>query len=188
MKKKTKKKVVKKSTSPKKSAAKKVAKKSKSSSGALKVGAPAPAFSMPSDEERTVSLSQFAGKTVVLYFYPKDSTPGCTQESCDFRDSFSRVQSKGAVVLGVSKDSVKSHQKFKAKYSLPFPLLSDETAGVCEKYGVWVEKSLYGRHYMGIERTTFLIGVDSKGVGKIRKIYSKVKVQGHVDEILKDLE
>lgn len=183
-----KKKVAKKKTAKKKTAKKKPVKAPRPvSSAGLKAGDRAPAFSMPADGGETISLSQFAGKTVVLYFYPKDSTPGCTQESCDFRDSFSRVKSKGAVVLGVSKDSVKSHEKFKAKYSFPFPLLSDEKAGVCEKYGVWVEKNLYGRNYMGISRTTFLIDVDSKGIGKIRKVYPKVKVQGHVDEILKDL-
>jgi peroxiredoxin Q/BCP len=121
---------------------------------------------------------------VVLYFYPKDSTPGCTQESCDFGASYREIQKLGAVVLGVSRDSLASHQKFKAKYGFPFPLLSDEDGKVCEKYGVWKEKSLYGRKFMGIERTTFLIGPD----GKLLKVYPKVKVKGHVQEVLEDLK
>ncbi len=153
----------------------------------LGVGKRAPDFSLPSDEGKTLSLKDFAGKTVVLYFYPKDDTPGCTQESCDFRDSFSRVKARGAVVLGVSKDSVKSHQKFKSKFALPFPLLSDETGKMIEAYRVWKEKSMYGKKYMGIDRTTYLIDVDAQGKGTIRKAYPKVKVTGHVEEILKDL-
>jgi peroxiredoxin Q/BCP len=132
-------------------------------------------------------LRDFAGQKVVLYFYPTDDTPGCTQESCDFRDSFSRVKAVGAVVLGVSKDSVASHQRFKAKYSLPFPLLSDETGEMLVSYRVWKPKSMYGKTFMGIDRTTYLIDVDSNGKGTIRKAYPKVKVTGHVDEILNDL-
>lgn len=156
-------------------------------SSVLSVGTRAPSFSLPSDAGKTVSLKDFAGKTVVLYFYPKDDTPGCTMESCDFRDSFSRLQSAGAVVLGVSKDSVASHQKFKEKFSLPFPLLSDESGKMLEAYQVWKEKSNYGKTYMGIDRTTYLIDVDAKGNGTIFKVYPKVKVEGHVNEILKDL-
>ena len=177
----------------KKVAAKLVPAKMKATSAVLAVqdvlaaGKRAPEFSLPSDEGRTLSLKDFAGKTVVLYFYPKDDTPGCTQESCDFRDSFARVQARGAVVLGVSKDSVKSHQKFKTKFSLPFPLLSDESGKMIEAYRVWKEKSMYGKKYMGIDRTTYLIDVDANGKGTIRKAYPKVKVTGHVDEVLKDL-
>lgn len=153
----------------------------------LKAGAIAPDFSLLSDEGTTVSLSHFSGKKVILYFYPKDDTPGCTLESCNFRDSFARVQGRGAIVLGVSKDSIKSHQKFKAKYSLPFPLLSDESGKMIEAYGVWKEKSMYGKTFMGIDRTTYLIDVDYDGNANIRKVYPKVKVEGHVDEILQDL-
>jgi thioredoxin-dependent peroxiredoxin len=146
-----------------------------------------PTFSLPDESGKLISLSQFKGKKVILYFYPKDDTPGCTQESCDFRDSFSRLQSRGVIVLGVSKDSVKSHVKFKQKYSLPFSLLSDEGKTTCEDFGVWKEKSMYGKTYMGIERTTFLIQVNSSGKSTFLKVYTKVSVQGHVDEILKDL-
>lgn len=150
----------------------------------LSVGQSAPPFSLANENGETISSTSLLGKRVVLYFYPKDDTPGCTQESCDFRDSFSRVQAQGAIVLGVSKDSVASHVKFKQKYSLPFSLLSDEDGRTCEAYGVWKEKSMYGRKYMGIERTTFIIGSD----GKIAKIYPKVSVTGHVDQVLQDLE
>ncbi len=148
----------------------------------LKEGQAAPAFELPSDLGERVSLVGLRGKRVVLYFYPKDDTPGCTQEACDFRDSFARIQ--GAVVLGVSKDTVEQHKKFKAKYSLPFALLADVSGKTLLDYGVWKEKSMYGRSYMGIERTTFLI--DEAGV--IRKIYPKVSVPGHVDQVLKDLK
>jgi peroxiredoxin Q/BCP len=157
------------------------------SSSILKTGSSAPLFNLPSDSGKTISLKDFANKTVVLYFYPKDDTPGCTQESCDLRDSFSRIQAKGAVVLGVSKDSVASHQKFKTKFSLPFPLLSDESGKTLQAYRVWNEKSMYGKKFMGIDRTTYLIDVDASGSGTIRKAYPKVKVTGHVDEILQDL-
>lgn len=177
---------------PKKAAKKAAPKKMKTkkvapTSDVLSTGSKAPSFSLPTDAGNAVSLKDFAGKTVVLYFYPKDDTPGCTQESCDFRDSFSRVKSAGAVVLGVSKDSVASHQKFKKKFSLPFPLLSDESGKMLESYKVWQEKMNYGKAYMGIVRTTYLIDVDAAGNGKIRKAYPKVKVEGHVDEILKDI-
>lgn len=150
----------------------------------LKVGQKAPAFSLTNEKGEKISLKNFAGKKIVLYFYPKDDTPGCTQESCDFRDSFSRLKKDGIVVLGVSKDSEASHQKFKTKYGLPFSLLSDVEGKMCQAYGVWKEKNLYGRKYMGIERTTFLLDES----GKIAKIYPKVSVKGHVDEVLEDLK
>ncbi len=149
----------------------------------LKVGQKAPAFSLMNHEGAKISLKELLGKKIVLYFYPKDNTPGCTQESCDFRDQFGSIQKQGAVVIGVSKDSVSSHLKFKTKFSLPFHLLSDEEGKVCEAYGVWKEKSMYGKKYMGIERTTFIIDES----GKIAKIYPKVSVTGHVDQVLKDL-
>lgn len=147
-------------------------------------GKKAPAFTLPSVSGGAVSLSDLRQKPVVLYFYPKDNTPGCTQEACDFRDSFARAQAAGAVVLGVSPDSVSSHEKFRSKYDLPFDLLSDESHDMLEKYGVWKEKNMYGRKFMGVERTTMLIGGD----GIIRRIWPKVKVKGHVDEVLSALE
>ena len=146
----------------------------------LKEGDKAPSFSLASDSGETISLKDFKGKTVVLYFYPKDMTPGCTQEACDFRDSQGKYKKAKAVTLGVSKDSVERHVKFRDKYDLNFPLLSDEDGKVCEAYGVWKEKSLYGKKFMGIERTTFIIGPN----GKIEKIFSKVKVKGHSEEVL----
>jgi thioredoxin-dependent peroxiredoxin len=146
----------------------------------IEVGKKAPAFTLPSTDGGTVSLRDFAGKNVVLYFYPKDNTPGCTQEACDFRDNFARVQSAGAVVLGVSGDSIASHEKFREKFDLPFPLLSDESHAMMEQYGVWKEKTNYGRTYMGVERTTVLI--DAQGV--VRRIWPKVKVKGHVDAVI----
>jgi len=148
----------------------------------LKVGQKAPAFSLPCVPEGTVKLSQFqqgTPKNVVLYFYPRDNTPGCTQEACDFRDNFQRLADSDTVVLGVSPDSVASHRKFAEKFELPFPLLSDEDHAVAEKYGVWVEKKNYGKTYMGIQRATFLI--DKKG--KIAEIWPNVKVKGHVEEV-----
>ncbi len=149
----------------------------------LKAGQKAPQFSLINDAGVTVKLSALRGNKVVLYFYPKDNTPGCTQESCDFRDSFSRLKKQGVVVLGVSRDSVQSHQKFKNKYDLPFELLADESGKVCESYGVWQEKSNYGKTYMGIVRSTFLIDEQ----GKLLKVYSKVSVKGHVDEVIAEL-
>lgn len=146
----------------------------------LKIGDPAPAFRGTTTSGETVALKEFKGKKLILYFYPKDNTPGCTKEACDFRDNLARVKRKGAAVLGVSPDSVTSHKNFAQKYDLSFPLLSDPDHAVAEAYGVWVEKSLYGRKYMGIERTSFVI--DEKG--KIAHIFPKVKVEGHVDEIL----
>ena len=127
-----------------------------------------------------VSLGDCRGKVVVLYFYPKDSTPGCTREACDFRDADSKLKRLGAVVLGVSKDSLKSHGSFKAKYSLNFPLLSDPDLRIIKAYGVWKEKKMYGKTTMGVERSTFLI--DGRGV--IQKVWRKVKVEGHVNEVV----
>ena len=149
----------------------------------LEIGKLAPAFTLESDTGEKVSLRDFKGQTVILYFYPKDMTSGCTQEACDFRDLFVQFKKKKAVILGVSKDSVASHQKFKTKYDLPFILLSDPEAEVCESYGVWKEKSMYGRKYMGIERTTFVISP----AGKIEQVYSKVKVKDHADSVLEAL-
>ena len=146
----------------------------------LDVGDKAPDFTLPSDGGGKLTLSKLRGKKVVLYFYPKDDTTGCTAEACGFRDIFPNFRKLDATVVGISRDSVASHDKFKKKYELPFMLASDEEGKVCEKYGVWVQKSLYGRKYMGIERTTFLI--DEKGV--IEKLWRKVKVSGHVDEVL----
>ncbi|MDW3204093.1 MAG: thioredoxin-dependent thiol peroxidase [Alphaproteobacteria bacterium] len=147
---------------------------------ALGEGDTAPDFSLPTDGGGTARLSDLKGKPVVLYFYPKDDTPGCTKEACGFRDSLPDFSGVGATVIGVSKDTVAKHEKFKAKYDLTFPLASDEDGSVCEAYGTWVEKNMYGRKYMGIERATFLIDGD----GKLAKIWRKVKVPGHVDEVL----
>lgn len=145
-----------------------------------KVGDKAPDFSLPTGSGEPLSLKDLKGKKVVLYFYPKDDTSGCTREACSFRDNIRVIQKKGAVVIGASIDSVQSHEKFAAKYDLPFPLVSDEEKELVRKYGVWKQKSLYGRKYMGIERTTFVI--DEKGV--IAHILPKVKVDGHTEEIL----
>ena len=147
----------------------------------MKIGATAPDFSAPTDGGGSIRLKDLRGKKVVLYFYPKDNTPGCTAESCDFRDAQAKFEAKDAVILGVSPDSVKSHDKFKQKFDLPFTLISDEDHKIAEAYGVWQEKSMYGRKYMGIQRSTFVI--DEKG--KIAAIYDKVKVNGHVAEVLK---
>ena len=146
----------------------------------LDVGDKAPAFSLEDQSGKTVKLSDFKGKTVVLYFYPKDDTPGCTREACAFRDEHSALRKAGAVVLGVSPDSGASHAKFAGKYGLPFPLLADTGHAVSEKYGAWGEKSLYGRKFMGIIRSTFLID----GSGKVAHVWPKVKVDGHVDQVL----
>ena len=158
-------------------------KKSIDSVAVLNVGDKAPAFSLKDDNGKTVSLADFKGKKVVLYFYPKDSTPGCTTESCDFRDNLSRINKAKAVVLGVSADSVESHVKFKTKQGLNFPLLSDPDHKALNAYGVWQEKSLYGRKFMGIVRSTFIIDE----AGKIAKVYAKVKVAGHADDVLASL-
>jgi thioredoxin-dependent peroxiredoxin len=146
----------------------------------VKSGDKAPDFSLPTDGNGKVSLSKLKGKKVILYFYPKDDTSGCTAEACGFRDSLPKFGKSDAVVIGISRDSVASHDKFKKKYDLPFTLASDEDGKVCEAYGTWVEKNMYGRKYMGIERATFLI--DPKGA--IRNIWRKVKVTGHVEEVL----
>jgi len=137
-------------------------------------------FSATTDSGKTLNLSDLRGKPVVLYFYPKDDTSGCTAEACGFRDSLPNFAKVKAAVIGVSKDSVERHDKFKRKYGLTFPLVSDENGKICEKYGTWVEKSLYGRKYMGIERATFLIDK----TGTVAKVWSKVKVRGHVDDVL----
>jgi len=144
------------------------------------VGDKAPGFALPADGGGEISLKDFKGKTVVLYFYPKDDTSGCTAEACAFRDALPDFSKVAAQIIGVSRDPVKSHDKFKAKYDLPFPLASDEDGKTCEAYGVWVEKSMYGRKYMGIERSTFVID----GEGVIRNAWRKVKVPGHADEVL----
>ena len=146
----------------------------------MKPGAKAPAFRLPSDAGTPVALKDYAGRTVVLYFYPKDDTTGCTTEACDFRDNWRAVQAAGAVVLGVSPDGVASHQKFKKKYELPFTLLVDADHAVAEAYGAWGEKSMYGRKYYGVLRSTFII--DPRG--KIARVFSKVKPRGHAAEVL----
>lgn len=145
----------------------------------VKVGDMAPDFEVLSDTGEPVRLSQFRGKKVILYFYPKDDTSGCTTQACGFRDNYPTIEAKNAVVLGVSPDSVKSHQKFKTKHNLPFTLLVDDEHRVAETYGVWVEKSMYGKKYMGILRTTFVIGAD----GKVEHVWEKVKPEGHAQEV-----
>ena len=149
----------------------------------LKIGGEAPDFSLTGDDGKKHSLKEFRGKKVVLYFYPKDNTSGCTKEACSFRDNLSSIKKKGAVLIGVSADGTKSHKKFISKYDLNFPLLSDEGKTVLEKYGVWKLKSFMGRKYMGIERTTLII--DEKG--KISHIFPKVKVENHTEEVLNAL-
>jgi peroxiredoxin Q/BCP len=144
------------------------------------VGDQAPAISLPRDGGETVNLSDFSGKKVVLYFYPKDDTPGCTKEAIGFTDMVAEFAALDTVILGVSKDSVKKHDKFIAKHDLKIALLSDEDGDVCERYGTWVEKNMYGKTYMGIERATFLIGAD----GKIVQVWRKVRVHGHVEAVL----
>lgn len=149
----------------------------------LKVGDSAPDFTLLSDQEKEISLKSLRGKKVVLYFYPKDNTPGCTREACDFRDQFPKFEKLGVEVFGISKDSAKAHTKFKDKYELPFTLLVDDNADVCEAYGVVDKKSMFGKTFLGITRSTFLI--DEKG--KIQAIWRKVKVTGHVEQILNEL-
>lgn len=146
----------------------------------LKPGDPAPAFDLPAAGGGRVSLARLKGKRVVLYFYPKDDTPGCTREALNFTEKAAEFGKANAVVVGVSRDSVAKHDKFAAKYGLEVQLASDEDGKVCEAYGVWVEKSMYGRTYMGVERATFLI--DEKG--RVKDVWRKVKVPGHVDDVL----
>lgn len=148
----------------------------------LDEGDVAPSFELPTDGDKVVNLGDFKGKkNVVLYFYPKDDTPGCTQEAKDFRDLKAQFDKANTEIIGLSKDDIKSHNKFKEKYSLPFGLASDAKGDVCEAYGAWGEKNMYGKKYMGIMRMTFLIGKD----GKVAKAWPKVKVEGHAAEVLK---
>lgn len=144
------------------------------------IGQAAPSFTLPRDGGSEVSLSDYADRIVVLYFYPKDDTPGCTTEAIDFSADIDAFAKAGAVVLGVSRDTVKKHEKFRDRHGLKVALLADEDGAVCEAYGVWGEKSMYGRTYLGIDRTTFLVGRD----GKIARVWEKVKVKGHVAEVL----
>jgi len=146
----------------------------------LQPGDPAPDFTLSATARETASLGALKGRKVVLYFYPKDDTSGCTTEACEFRDAWADVKASGARLYGVSPDGVKSHVKFRAKFDLPFPLLADEDHSVAEAYGAWGEKSMYGRKYMGILRTTFII--DEKG--RIARVFEKVKPAGHADEVL----
>src|ERR1700693_1789381 len=145
----------------------------------LEPGDKAPDFKTPDQDGKSVALKDFAGKKVVLYFYPKDDTPGCTVEACAFRDGIDEIKKRGAIVLGVSIDSVESHKKFKNKFDLNFPLLADTDKKLAEAYGTWKEKSMYGKKYMGIERTTFLVGAD----GKIAKIFPEVKTEGYAEQV-----
>ncbi len=149
----------------------------------LQVGDKAPDFSLPDQNGKTVTMRDFKGKTVVLYFYPKNHTPGCTREACDFRDSLEKFKKKEIVVIGVSPDSVASHEKFAGKFGLSFPLMSDDGRKLANAYGVYKEKNMYGKKVMGIERTTFVIGPD----GTIQKIFPKVKVDGHISRLLESL-
>ena len=146
----------------------------------LQKGDKAPQFTLKDDEEREVSLSDFAGKTIVVYFYPKDNTPGCTKEACAFRDVYDDILAQGGVVLGISADSAKSHANFKKKFDLPFHLLSDPEKEVIQSYGAWGKKKNYGREYMGLIRSTFVVGPD----GTILKVFPKVKPDDHAAEIL----
>ncbi|MGY6629133.1 MAG: thioredoxin-dependent thiol peroxidase [Oceanicaulis sp.] len=148
--------------------------------GDIKAGDKAPNFTAPADGGREVSLAQFAGKPVVLYFYPKDDTPGCTKQAIGFSELADDFAKAGAVVIGVSKDTAAKHDKFRDKHGLKVILASDADGDVCERYGVWVEKSMYGKTYLGIERATFLIGAD----GAVARVWRKVKVPGHVEEVL----
>jgi peroxiredoxin Q/BCP len=146
----------------------------------IEEGKVAPDFTLTSDTGETVSLSSLRGKPVVLYFYPKDNTPGCTKQACGIRDAWGEFERRGAVVLGVSPDSVKKHAKFREKYALPFTLLADEDHAVAEKYGVWVEKSFAGKKYMGVERSTFVIDAE----GNLSKVMRRVKPDTHADDVL----
>jgi peroxiredoxin Q/BCP len=149
----------------------------------LAIGSKAPDFSLFSDQNESVSLNNLRGKRIILYFYPKDDTPGCTQEACDFRDSTPLFHDKNTVILGISKDTPNKHQRFKQKYQLPFPLLADENGDVCEAYGVLDKKSLFGKTFLGIQRSTFLIDEN----GNIQAIWRKVKVKDHIQQVLNEL-
>ena len=151
---------------------------------AVNVGDKAPSFKLKNQDAKLISLADLKGKPIVLYFYPKDDTPGCTKEACNFRDEFPKFGKMKAEIIGVSIDSVESHKKFANKYKLPFNLLSDEKKEVVEKYGVWQEKSMYGKKYMGIVRTTYIIDTE----GKINKIFPKVKVEEHNKEVMEALK
>lgn len=150
----------------------------------LKIGQKAPEFKLPDENGKVHKLSDYKGKKVVLYFYPADDTPGCTLEACNFRDDYLKYKAAGAVILGVSPDDENSHEKFKKKFSLPFPLLADEGHKVCDKYGVWGEKSTFGKKYFGVIRSTFLIDAD----GKIAEVYRKVSVNKHSENVLATLK
>lgn len=150
----------------------------------LAVGSVAPDFELGIAQNQTLSLKDLKGKHVVLYFYPKDDTPGCTREACDFRDAFQAFEDQDVVIVGVSPDGLGAHEKFKTKYNLPFVLAADEDKAVCQSYGVWKEKNMYGKKSMGVERTTFLINPE----GVIAHIWPRVKVEGHVEAILKALQ
>ncbi len=150
----------------------------------VKLYGAAPNFTAQANGGRTISLADFRGSNIVLYFYPKDNTPGCTAEACDFRDNMARIISKGAIVIGISPDSIDSHEKFLQKYDLNFTIVSDVDAKICQLYGVWMEKSMYGRKYMGVARTTFLI--DEQGI--IQHIWENVKVKGHIEEVISTLQ
>ncbi len=150
----------------------------------LKIGDKAPELSLPDQHGKTVTLKHFKGKQIVLYFYPKDDTPGCTKESCDFRDVEAQIVRAGGAIVGVSLDGKESHQKFIKKYGLPFPLLSDEDASISKAYGVYKEKNMYGKKYWGIERSTFVIDP----LGTVKAVFRKVKVDGHADEVLTALK
>ena len=147
-------------------------------------GTKAPDFELPSTNGKTISLKSLKGKNIVVYFYPKDDTPGCTVEACGFRDTIKNIEQQDTVVLGVSPDSISSHNKFIKKFNLPFPLLADENKKMCQDYGVWVEKNMYGRKYMGVERATFIIDKE----GNIAKIFEKVKPEGHNQQVLDALK
>lgn len=149
----------------------------------LNIGDLAPNFTLPKDGGGEISLEALRGKTVVLYFYPKDDTSGCTNQAIQFSEKKDEFEDKNAIIIGVSKDSIKSHDKFKVKYDLKIDLLSDEELNVANAYGTWVEKSMYGRKYMGMDRSTFLIDTD----GKIKKIWRKVKIPGHIDAVIKSI-
>lgn len=150
----------------------------------ISVGQAAPDFILQASNDKTISLKDYRGKNVVLYFYPRNMTPGCTTEACDFRDYNSEFEKLDTVVLGISPDDVKSHDKFSVKHKLPFPLLADTDHQVAEAYGVWVHKKMYGKEYMGIERSTFVIDPQ----GNIAKVYSKVKVANHAQDVLENLK